>query len=350
MRLLIAGDKLKLFHLKEFGETLKKQGHDYRLVYDADVYSGFPTKKISSWFTTKHKFKKLVKEFKPDAVFADRFMHFSMATIEEKIPLFAHLRGDYWTELMWYKKTIYKTPHTRFALWYLDRMVNKCLKDATRIYPICSYLKDIVDTRYPNKSTVLYQGINSSRWYKTDGMDLKHPCVGLVQSANVWVKTKELLLLPRILEKFPNVMFYWVGGGTYQDRILSKLTKYDNFKWLGVLEYYDKIRDFLSEIDIYCLMSGLDMSPLTLQEAQLMEKPVIATKVAGIPEIMSDNNTGYLVGKDNAQEWIQSLSILLNDTKKSNMMGKMGKKFVEKEFNWEKITRDFVSSITNTIM
>ena len=65
------------------------------------------------------------------------------------------------------------------------------------------------------------------------------------------------------------------------------LEKYENFHWLGSLEYPEKVREFLTEIDVYALISGIDMSPLSLQEAQLMEKPVIATNVGGIPESVS---------------------------------------------------------------
>ncbi len=45
-----------------------------------------------------------------------------------------------------------------------------------------------------------------------------------------------------------------------------------NFHWLGKLEYPDKVREFLSEIDIYALITGMDLSPLSLKEAQLMKK------------------------------------------------------------------------------
>ena len=76
------------------------------------------------------------------------------------------------------------------------------------------------------------------------------------------------------------------SDGPYRDKILSILNKYKNFVWLGSMNYPDKVREFLDEIDVYALISGLDMSPLTLQEAQLMKKPVLATNVGGIPEVI----------------------------------------------------------------
>jgi glycosyltransferase involved in cell wall biosynthesis len=137
-------------------------------------------------------------------------------------------------------------------------------------------------------------------------------------------------------------MFYWVGDGPYREKILPVLEKYDNFKWLGPLQYPHKVREYLTEIDVYALVSGIDMSPLTLQEAQLMKKPVVATNVGGIPELMKDNETGFLVEKGNADEWIKKLSILIESKQKREDMGNKGKKFVEENFSWDKIAKEFL--------
>ena len=142
-------------------------------------------------------------------------------------------------------------------------------------------------------------------------MKLNHPCVGLLQDANIWEKVKEMKILPKVLEKMPDVHFYWAGDGVYRDKVLPLLEKFENFHWLGSLEYPNKVREFLTEIDVYALISGIDMSPLTLQEAQLMEKPVIATNVGGIPELMKDGETGFLIEKNNSNELFEKLSVLL---------------------------------------
>ena len=61
----------------------------------------------------------------------------------------------------------------------------------------------------------------------------------------------------------PNVKFYWVGDGLYRKKITDRLEKFENFKWLGRLEYPDKIRKFLETIDVYALITGMDLAPLT---------------------------------------------------------------------------------------
>ena len=67
------------------------------------------------------------------------------------------------------------------------------------------------------------------------------------------------------------------------------------------------------------------MSPLTLQEAQLMEKPVVATNVGGIPELMKDEETGFLIEKNNPEELLDKLSLLFSNLEKAKEMGKNGK-------------------------
>ena len=53
---------------------------------------------------------------------------------------------------------------------------------------------------------------------------------------------------------------------------------------------------------MYALITGMDLAPLTLKEAQLMERPVIATNVGGNSEIMVDGQTGFLVKEGDSDD------------------------------------------------
>lgn len=346
MRLLIGGASTKFFHLKEFGEAISKFGVDYKLVNDVDIIDGFPSRKISNWSQSMSKFNKVINDFKPDAIFVDRQRHFGIAATKSNLPLIIHLRGDFWSGIEWAKNTVYKSFPKNLVIKKWEEIGERNFRGSRIIMPICRYLEKIVNERFPDKSTyVLQSGINPSRWNHEEGMELKHPCVGLVQGATIWGKTKELLTLKKVLENLPNVMFYWAGDGPYTQEILDKLQKYPNFKWLGQLDYPEKVRQFLSEIDVYALISGIDMSPLTLQEAQLMEKPVIATNVGGIPELIENKKSGLLVEKDNSDDIINKISYLFENQKEAKQMGIYGKKFIEKKFSWDKIAEGFVKKV-----
>ena len=346
MRLLIGGSSTFLVHLKQFSDMLNKLGVESKLVFDGDYADGFPSRKVSNWFQTNKKFNKLIDEYKPDAIFVDRQRHFGINALKANIPLFVLLRGHYWSELYWNKRTMYKPLHRRIALREWDKLAKQIFNGSTVILPICKYLEKITNKFVPGKSTqVFFEGVDASKWYQVKGMNLKHPCVGLLQRATWWGKTSEMLILKKVLEKMPNVNFYWAGDGPLRERILSELDQYDNFHWLGDLQYPDKVREYLSAIDVYALITGMDLAPLSLKEAQLMRKPVIATNVGGNPEMMIDGKTGFLVEQGNAEQLIEKFELLLTDLDISKRMGDEGRKFIEDTFSWETVTKNFIDTI-----
>ena len=60
---------------------------------------------------------------------------------------------------------------------------------------------------------------------------------------------------------------------------------------------------------------------------------------------MKNNETGFLVEKGNSEELINKLSILIDDKEKREEMGNKGRKFVEENFSWDKIAKEFVKSL-----
>ena len=331
--------------MNQFSNALEKLGVECMLVQDSDYSTGFPSKKISELIPNK-KFKNLINEFKPDGVFVDRQSHFGVDTIKEHIPLFILLRGHYWSELQWAKKTIHNNFKDRIILWFKNRTAKKCFSNASAIFPISNYLVEIIKEYYPNQNTpVFFEGINHLALNSNKKMELKHPCVGLLQDANWWGKTKEMLILKNVLKKMPNLTFYWAGDGPYTKKIIEELKEFENFKWLGRLQYPNEVSKFLAGIDVYALISGMDLAPLTLKEAQLMKKPVVATNVGGIYEMMEDKVTGFLINENESEDLIEKLTMLFMDKNLRKKMGINGRQFVIEKFNWNIIAEKFIENI-----
>ena len=158
-----------------------------------------------------------------------------------------------------------------------------------------------------------------------------------------------MLILKKVLEQLPGVTFYWVGDGIYREKITSELKQFSNFKFLSRMKYPNEVRDFLSEIDVYALITGMDTAPLTLKEAQLMKKPVIATDVGGVNEMMKNNESGFLVKEGSSEDVINKINILIGDKELSSKMGESGRRFVEETFSWDIIAKKFLESIRNYI-
>jgi len=205
------------------------------------------------------------------------------------------------------------------------------------------YLDKVIKEHIPNAKTFHFlEGLDASRWYPEEGMELKHPCVGICQDANWWGKTKEMLTLDQVIKQMPDVHFYWAGDGQYKTPILETLEKHDNFHYLGTLDYPDGVRKYLTEIDIYALPTGMDTTPLSCREAMAMKKPIIGTKVGGIPEMIYDNKSGFLVEEGNYQAWISNIKLFLDDKELAKKMGDGARKLLLEKFNWDVVAKKFV--------
>ena len=349
MKLLIAVDRKRFFLIDQFADELRKKGIECLVIDDLDIYDkDEPGNKYLKWIGTPKKFQKIMNDFKPDIIFTERVSHFSSLVIKTDIPLIIFVRGEDglphdWSKINWKEQTLETSFSNKINIFTKQKIAKKCYEKATLILPICQYLEKIIRSNCPNKDVhVLYQGINQKDWFSEKGMKLKHPCVGFLQGAEIWEKTKEMLLLPDIMKKMPEVNFYWAGDGPYQKKILPILEKFDNFHWLGNLDYPGEVRQFLSEIDVYGLLTGIDMSPHTLLEAGLMKKSVIATNVGGVSESCIDNKTCFLIEKNDPQGWIDKISVLLKHKEKMKLMGNEGFEYVNKNFLWDKIAEDFI--------
>ena len=349
MKLLIAVDKSRVKYLEPLVKELVKYNIKCKIIDDLEIYeNSLFSKKILRWLYTPSKFKQIINNYLPDFIFTERTSHFSSLVLKTNIPLIIFIRGNMWIESDIAKKTTHTSIEKKIEIGLKNIIREKCFKNkSTIILPICNYLTEIIKNKYPKKNIkTFYQGIETDFWKPSSSKNnLKHPCVGLLQGAHIWGKAEEMLTLEKVLKKFPNITFYWAGDGPYAKKILSTLKKYPNFKWLGNLDYPNKVKEYLDEIDIYALISGMDMSPHTILEASMMEKPVIATNVGGIPELIKNGKTGFLVEKGNHEQIIEKILFLLENPEIAGKMGIAGKEFVEENFSWEKIAKEFLKSL-----
>ena len=346
MKVLIGASHWRMPVLREFGEALSRCGVEYRLVNDAEIIDGYPSRKIKRWLRSKRRFNQLLSEFKPDVIFSDRQRHFSVAALEAKIPLVVWMRGDFWEEISFIRMSSHKSFPLSMVLDAWEKLAMKSVSDARIVMPICKYAEGILQKRLPDKpSYILDHGIEPSKWFPENGIKLKHPCVGLVQTSENWKKTSEMLVLKNVLKKLPDVTWYWVGDGPNTATILDELQKYPNFKWLGKLSHPDKIRQFLTEIDIYALISGIDLMPMSLKEAMMMKKPSIATDVGGVHEIVENGKNALLVMQGSSDDIVEKIQYILDDSDRAKQIGECAREFTERTSSWDNIAQGFTKYV-----
>lgn len=342
MKLLVGGSRTKLLKLAQFCQELRGNGVECRLVRDDAVYRSFPSRRPSDWFRTRKKFSELARRFKPDFVMTDRPGHFGLAAAREGLPLLVYLKGDYWAERRADRRTLYRAPHMRLALWRWEKIGDECFRESRAILAVSRYLARIAGARYPGKTVVpAYIGVDGRGLDGAGRMELRHPCVGVVQSAVLYDKTLGMLDLEEAIRTMPKVSFYWAGDGPHREVALSRLRKYPNFTWLGPLDYAGRYMEFMKSVDIYCLASSLDMIPASLLEAQLASKPVVASGVCGVPECVEDGKTGFLVGGGDGRGMAERISQLVGDGRLRSTMGAEGRRFVLENYSMRAKAAEF---------
>ena len=350
MKILIVGSKSRLIHLKDFSYELEKFGMKCKVIAETDFLEKFFDLNLKKKYSTNKKLKTLLNDFEPNIVLLDKISRIGKIFLDEKIPLFLLLRGNYWEELEWAKKTIYKSPLKFFSVLKNQKLADRIFKESSMIMPISEYLKKEVEMRYSkNKIAVLsIDGRDMSDWIQVESQKLTHPCVGLVQGLNIWGKTRELDTLQDVMRKLPNVTFYLAGDGIYRDKIIPKLKKFKNFVWMGNLEYPNEVKKFFSSIDVYLLLSGLEGLGQSVIESMLMKKPVIASNIGGIPEIVIDGETGFLVNLGDSDQIVHLINDLLSKPDLVKKITTKAEENVKMNYSWKSITKKFLDILEKT--
>ena len=350
-KILIVGNKNRFYHLNQFADELKKRGIEVKLIYDIDFLQKTFDVNFTKRINKNKNFIKILEEFCPNVVLLDRITEIGKKVIEQNIPLWILLRGTIWEEIIWAKKTSNNSIKQKLSFQKNEKLIEYCLKNSDLILPISHYLENIVREKYPKKKISYFSadGRTPEEWKNIKTNELEHPCVGLIQGLNIWGKTREILTLKKILGKLPNVTFYLAGDGEYSEKIIPELIKFNNFIWLKNLEYPKQIKKLFSEIDIFLLLSGLEGLGQTIIEALLMKKPVIATKVGGISELIIDNETGLLVKEGDDEKIIEGILKLLNDSEFAKKIAETGHNLIQKTHSWKNIVDEFETILKTEI-
>lgn len=103
-----------------------------------------------------------------------------------------------------------------------------------------------------------------------------------------------------------------------------------NFHFTGIRS---NVVDIYSIANVFVLPSIFDIFPTTVLEAMAMQLPVIATKVGGVVEQVVDEQTGYLISQADSDLLSIRIIDLIENPKKSHIMGKLGRKRVIELFS-----------------
>lgn len=165
--------------------------------------------------------------------------------------------------------------------------------------------------------------------------------VGMVAQMEPRKRHEDFLKAAAIVQQsVPDSFFLAVGGdlnGSEYGQAVGKLLQESGLTkrlvWLG---HYDKIHEVFKAIDLLVLPSEEEPFGRVVIEAMAARKPVVATAVGGIPEIVVDGVTGFLVPPRSPADLASSITRILGDPQLAEAMGQAGRRRVEQHFTAER--------------
>jgi glycosyltransferase involved in cell wall biosynthesis len=161
-----------------------------------------------------------------------------------------------------------------------------------------------------------------------------------------WVKGYEDLIVSMgtLKKKYKNLKLLIIGkilstqAGYYRrlKKLVYSLGLEKDVYFLGMRE---DIPQLLSLMDVFVTPSVTEGTPISIMEAMSMELPVVASRVGGIPELVSEGETGLLVNPGNPDEITDAVLNLLEDPGKRRKMGVRAREVVGKKFSSEDCVR-----------
>jgi glycosyltransferase involved in cell wall biosynthesis len=131
-----------------------------------------------------------------------------------------------------------------------------------------------------------------------------------------------------------NVELKIAGEGSQRKEMLTALRNYrleQKCEFAGVYNTLEGREKFMSDIDVFVLPSLTEGTPNAIIEAMAHEKPIIATSVGGIPDLV-DKSVGILVPPNDASALGQAMSKLAGDAELRRKMGLAARRSYEKLF------------------
>jgi len=82
--------------------------------------------------------------------------------------------------------------------------------------------------------------------------------------------------------------------------------------------------------------SRAESLPMVALQAAQMARPIVGTRVGGLPEVVIDQETGFLVDKENPEALANAIAFLLDHPKRATRMGQAARDRVQRDFSWER--------------
>lgn len=315
-------------------------------------------KRQPSFFSDRKAYKhiqKIIREFKPDIVHTHASKAGALgrrAAVKMNVPIIIHtFHGHVFHSYFGKFKTfIYKTIERRLAQKTTGIIAISELqkKELSEQHKICDQSKITVIplgfdlTKFHHNLEL--RRIETRLKYEIEEQEVAIAIVGRlapIKNHTLFLKTIENVAL-RTKQK---LAVFIVGDGSEREAIEQRIQTMSSIENLRIImtSWILDIGTFNAGMDIMCLTSDNEGTPVSLIEAQAANIPIVATDVGGVRDVVLDGETGFVVPKNSTDAFAEKLFLLIEDEKIRTKMSQNGWNYVENKFHYSTLANNMKS-------
>ncbi len=173
---------------------------------------------------------------------------------------------------------------------------------------------------------------------------LERPVSGLiVGSVGRLSREKGYDLLLRALPALPDATAILVSDGPEREHLAGLADELGVASRVIMPGWVEDPRSWLSTYDVFVQPSRMESFPLSILEAMLASRPVVATDVGGVSELVVEGETGLLVPPEDPEALAGALGSLLGDPARRQRMGEAGRTRATRDFSLDQMVRSYES-------
>ena len=252
-------------------------------------------------------------------------------------------------EVSRYKQWVYGAI-LRFTMPLAHRII--CVSDAIR--------RDVLDDcpEAAARATTVCNGVDLASFDRqSDGDKIrKEWCLGngpvLLTVARLTEQKGHRYLieaLPGLLSEWPTLVCLFVGGGECRESLRALAREKGVEQSCRFVGSRDEVIDWYAAADVVVLPSLSEGFPFVVLEALAMSRPVVATRVNGVPEIIENGNTGLLVPPRDSEALEGAIRRVLRDPAWAAQMGRAGRARVAARFTVGRMIHETVTVLEDTL-
>jgi len=197
-------------------------------------------------------------------------------------------------------------------------------------------------------NTSLFKPLKQETCKKELGLDAEISYVSFVGNFAPWQGVEYLVkAAPFILSQFPKCRFLIVGDGIMKNELIKlsrELGVEDRFIFTGVVEYF-RVPLYINASDacvapfIFARNAKIGLSPLKLYEYMACGKPVVASGIDGVSDILEASEGGISVIPENPSALAEAILKLLENPNLRIKMGSKGLRYVTENCSWYSVAK-----------